>query len=347
MPLKPNLIERQLIRAGVVPWPLLDIGLSTFMIGSLLAAAELGVFEALAEDRLNLEGLAEKTGADPDGLVPMLRVLVALDYVEELGEEYTLTKQAKRSVPIEWIGAMVPFLRDQVVTTAQGATRGVREAPEDGVAGWERVQSGPIARSYQIAMRWLASGTVDEVAKKVKLPGHARRLLDVGGAHGLYPVAFCRKTPNLRGTVLDWPIGLESARQTLEENPDLADRIDLVERDFEREELPDGYDVVMLGNIIHGINADGNRELFQKIARATNEDAMIVIVDQFAGVKGSKFSRSVAALVGFNLFLWSGGRAYEADRVSRWLAEAGFHVLDRKALRTSPGFSLLTARKRA
>lgn len=169
-------------------------------------------------------------------------------------------------------------------------------------------------------------------------------MLDVGGSHGLYTVAFCEKYPGLKGTVLDWEIGLEEARKTLEENPGMSDRIDLVERDFEKEELPNGYDFAFLGNIIHGVSPEGNQELFQKLSRATTSRGMVAIVDQFAGIKGSKFARAVAGLAGLNLFLFAGGRAYEFEKVKGWLADAGFTKTELKKLK-QPGFSLLVSQK--
>jgi hypothetical protein len=38
----------------------------------------------------------------------------------------------------------------------------------------------------------LARMGVDEVAAKAPLPAAAKAMLDVGGSHGLYSVAFCR-----------------------------------------------------------------------------------------------------------------------------------------------------------
>lgn len=345
MPLKPNFIERFLIDKGLIPGILLDVGISTFQYWALIGAMEIGLFEALKDGAQDIASLAQKTGASERGIETLVRALEPLGYLESSNGRYGLSKAAQRSLPIDQLKAMAPFFKHQMLAYADVA-RGIREAPEEGIYGWKHVQSGEVGRSYQASMRWLASGSVDEVVKKVDLPEGATKMLDVGGSHGLYTVAFCRKYPELRGTVLDWAIGLEAAQQTLDENPDVADRIDLVERDFEQEALPEGYDFALLGNIIHGIGPEGNRELFGKLARATTSRGMVAIVDQFAGVKGSKFARGVAALIGFNLFLFSGGRAYPYEDVRRWLADVGFAEVGHKNLR-QPGFSLVMGRKAA
>lgn len=170
-------------------------------------------------------------------------------------------------------------------------------------------------------------------------------MIDVGGSHGLYCVAMCRKYPDLRATVLDWPIGIESANETLRQETDVADRIDTVAADFNNDDLPAGHDFAFLGNIIHGNSPEQNRRLFDKLAHATTDRGMIGIVDQFSNLSGSRFTRSVASLAGWGLFLFANGRAYAIDEVKSWLNEAGFAQTDVRPLKKTPGFTLFTAQK--
>lgn len=342
MPLQPNFIERILIRRGIVPRLLIDVQ-SMFHLWALLGAMELGLFEHIEDEPLGVEDLAERTGASERGIERLVHVLAPLGYLDSENERYRLSTSAQHSLPIGRLQNMAPFFKHQMLEM-RDVTRGLREAPEDGIVGWNLVKSGEVGRSYQIAMRWIASQTVDEVVEKVDLPKGTRRMLDVGGGHGLYTVAFCRKYPELRGTVLDWPIGLESAQQTLEENPDVADRVDLVECDFEDEELPAGYDFAFLGQIVHGVSPKGNQDLFQKLDRATTERGTVAILDQLAGISGSTFARGIAASLGFGLFLFSGGRNYRYETLTEWLSEAGFPHTSRQNTR-QPGFSLVVARK--
>ncbi len=343
MPLQPNFLERFLINRGAVPSLLVDLGIPLFQVSAMLGAMDVGFFRHLDEGPADVPTLAERTGASERGIERLVQVLEPMDYVEEEDGQYRLTDRA-RDMPIDQLERMAEYFKSQAVETIPDVGRGLREAPDDGVYGWEHVQSGPVGRGYQATMRWLASGTVDEVVASVDLPEGAERMLDLGGSHGLYTVAFCEKYPDLSGAVLDWEIGLEEAQKTLDERPEMVDRIDLVERDFEEEELPDGYDFAFLGNIIHGIDPEGNRELFDKLARATTDRGMVGILDQFAGVSGSQFARAVAGLAGLNLFLFSGGRSYEVENVKQWLADVGFTQNSVYDL-NQPGFSLLVAWK--
>lgn len=354
MPLQPNLIERQLIKRGVIPGMLLDGALSLMAGQAIVATLELEVFEHLRDGPADVETLAGRTDASVQGMANLVRVLTALGYLAQRNGAYRLTDAARRSLPEGDHRFMGLFVKEQG-RLGLDAARAVRDAPEEGIIGWETVQTGEVGEGYQATMRWLASDLVDPVVDAVSLPTGARRMLDVGGSHGLYTVRFCEEHPGLKGTVLDWPIGLEAARKTLESQPEMADRIDLVERDFEREELPDGYDFAFLGNIVHGLSPEGNQELFGKLADATTERGTVAIVDQVADPPGgsrlpfnpmdSSFAEAVAALVGFNLFLFSGGRSYDYDDLETWFSDTGFQDVAYKPLRQSPGFSLVIARK--
>ena len=58
-------------------------------------------------------------------------------------------------------------------------------------------------RDFQAGMLALARMTLDEVVARLRLPAGARRLIDVGGGHGLYAVALYRRHPGLTATDFD------------------------------------------------------------------------------------------------------------------------------------------------
>src|SRR6266487_693961 len=346
MPLKPNLIERLLIHAGVIPGALLDTGISMFQASALLTAGDIGLFGILKNGSLNFDEIMKKINCSPQGLQVLIACMINLGYINKNGNDYSLTKAMKRSFPIDLFPEMIPFFRAMSVRL-NDSTIAVRTNPPGGIVGWDFVKSGEIGRSYQAAMRWLGSSTVKEVVSQVKFSSSPKRMLDIGGSHGLYCVEFCRKYPSLKATVLDWPIGLENAKITLREEKDVAERIDLYECDFEKENLPaEKYDFVFLGNIIHGLNEEGNQILFKKIANVTASNATVAILDQYSNVKGSAFVKGVASLIGWNLFLFSGGRAYDFDVVKQWLEKFGFHSVSLTHLKRSPGFSFISAQKK-
>lgn len=361
MPLKPNVIERRLISKGKIPGLMLDGAVGPWSGQAIAAALETGLVGAVRDRPMTVPEIAEATGSAERGVEVLVRALVPLGYLEpvdgEAGTRYRLTDAADRSLPDRDLQLVGTWFREQAKAAFDGATDAVRKAPEDGVIGWEMVQEGDVGRGYQAQMRWLASDLVEPVVSGITLPDGADRMIDLGGSHGLYTVAFCERNPDLQGRILDWPIGLEEAEKTLDERPEIADRIDLVEGDFEEDdELPGGNDLAFLGNIVHGLDEEGTRELFAKIAEATTDEGMVAIVDQVEDPPSgggllpfdptdTSFARGISSLVGWGLFVFSGGRSHAYDDLTDWLAEAGFEDARHEPIKESPGFSLITARR--
>lgn len=329
----------------MIPAPLIDFALPSFIIVALTGAAQIGLFATLKESEATLDELSERTKTNKRPLQILLETLEHIGYVEADNGTWSLTSYTRKAVPVDEYSEIIPFFREQMMRTVENVDRALRETPEQGVIGWKPLKEGEFGRSYQITMRWLARQTVEEVTKKVDLPEGAERMIDVGGSHGLYCVEMCRKFPELKGTVMDWPIGIENARQTLREETDVADRIDTLEGDFFEDEFPGQYDYAFLGNIIHSNSPEENRKLFRKLAGATTDGAKLGILDQLDNVGGSRFNQSVAALIGWNLFLFVNGRSYKVDQVKEWLSEAGFQDVNVQPLKKSPGFILLVAKK--
>ena len=346
MPLKPNFIERMLINVGIIPTVLLDSGVSLFQASALLTAGDIRLFNHLQGGPLTLEEITKKTDCSTRGVEILLNSLIPLGYVNKKGNKYSLTKAMMRSFPIDLFPDMVLFFRS-LNENLNNATQAVKTDPVGGLVGYEMMKDGKVATSFQVAMRWLGASMVKEVVSRMKLSISPKRMLDIGGSHGLYCVEFCRKYPDLQATVLDWAVGLENAKITLTQEKDVANRIDLFEADFEKENLPaEKFDFMFLGNIIHGLTIEGNKVLFKKIADATASNGAIAILDQYANVKGSLFVKAVASLIGWNLFAFAGGRAYDFGVVKQWLEEVGFHSVTLTHLRQAPGFSFIKAQKR-
>lgn len=62
MPLQPNILERLLIRFGVVPGIMLDGMLAGMQAAVVVAAAELDIFGELEDEPLDVESLAQRPG---------------------------------------------------------------------------------------------------------------------------------------------------------------------------------------------------------------------------------------------------------------------------------------------
>ena len=77
---------------------------------------------------------------------------------------------------------------------------------------------------YQRGMRSGIALPANWVARNLPLPKTARAMLDIGGSHGFFSVAICRRYPQLHSTILELPHAIKHAAPLLEKE-EMGDRI--------------------------------------------------------------------------------------------------------------------------
>lgn len=343
MPVQPDFVERAAIRLNLAPGVLLDfLGAQAFR--AICAAVELGVFEALAPGPRSASEVAERTGASERGVRLLLDALEALGYVESRGGRFAATPTTRKWL-MQSFARGIPFFESMVFDRWGHLVESIRRgAPV--ASGFEWLEGHPERwAAYEDAMLVIAQAAAPEIVSKTKLPRAARRLLDIGGGHGLYAIAFCRTYTDLSAAIFDLPPALEIARRTIAAE-NMAERVSTIEGDLQRDDFGSDYDVVLLFNILHCFCADENAGLLQKISRAMTPGGTVAVLEQTADRTGGAAGYALARLQALNFFNDLGTRTYASEEIRRWLTAAGFVGWKRRTLRRLPGFTLLTATKR-
>ena len=346
MPLLPSLAERMLFLLNQGPGPMLDfLGAQAFRAVSV--AVRLGVFEALSGGPLAAGQVARRIEGSESGTALLIDALVALGYLKRKGGRYANTRMTAkwllRGSKTSLVGGL-PFFESMVFERWSRLCESIRLG-RPAMPGFAWLEQGADRwRIYQDGMIAVARMAAGEIVAKVPLPRGARRLLDIGGGHGLYSIAFCRRHPELSSTVFDLPQALEVARETIA-SEHMGGRVGVQAGDFCVNELGGGYDAALLFNVLHAFSPEQNTRLLQKAARALNPGGLIVINDQIAQRVRGATARAVVSLQALNYLNDLGGRTYGADEIRGWLAEAGFGRPRRSRLRRTPGFALILSRR--
>jgi 2-polyprenyl-3-methyl-5-hydroxy-6-metoxy-1,4-benzoquinol methylase len=345
MPIVPNFLERLLFfNLNWGPGPLLDLfGAVSFRI--VLAALKLNVFEVLHTGPLTAAEVAQRVKADLVGITVLLETLESLEYVIRQGERYANSAMTEkwlvRSSP-DSIAAGYDYWSTLLTQFWDNLEESIRSG-QPPVNLYEWVEDQPqVSADFQAWMVAAAHLTADEIVAKVKLPPTARRLLDVGGGHGMYSIALCRQYPALTATIFDSPQALQAAQQNIDREG-AEERIGVQAGNFLTDALGQGYDVVLIFNIVHGFSPEQNTALLRKAAGALNPGGMVIIAEQIAGRASGSAGRAVAQILGMSYFHLLGGRVYAFEEIAAWLAEAGFTYPRRKNLLKAPGNSLVIA----
>jgi cyclopropane fatty-acyl-phospholipid synthase-like methyltransferase len=158
-------------------------------------------------------------------------------------------------------------------------------------------------------------------------------LLDVGGGLGTYSVAFCRHYPRLRATLVEHPRVLPLTHRAIVE-AGMARRVQVVGADFSRDALPEGFDTVLLSNVLHAHSVAENRSLLRKLRRCLNPRGQLIVRDVF--MSPQRTAPEWGALFSVLLLLHTPqGRCYSLDEIRGWLRQTGFSRI-RGPLRSSP-----------
>lgn len=309
---------------GLAPTPFADTLIAAGLAQTIIAGTRLGVFEAIAGGPRTAAQIAETCGTDLVATQKLLWALVGARYVRVEGSRYTLERVARK-----WLLRDGPWsLRDYMLMMPiawqwlAGYEDYIRTGkPTDVHVG----MGGEDWGLYQGAMRSLAGLVAPEVAWRTPVPRGARDMFDIGGSHGYFSVALCRRHARLRSTVIDLPDAVEHARTILEREK-LGDRVvhrvaDARTVDLGREEV----DLVFVANLVHHFDAETNRDLVRRAARALRPGGALVIQEV---VRPTSPEGGQAAMLGDLYFAsLSAGGTWSFDDIAGWQREAGLDVL--------------------
>jgi len=175
---------------------------------------------------------------------------------------------------------------------------------------------------YQDAMRALSVGVAPAVAKAVPMPAAPTAMLDIGGSHGLFSVALCRRYPTLRSTVLELPAAAEEAGRLLARE-ETSGRVTLEAGDALTADLgADRFDLVLMSNVAHHFSDEQNRDLARRVAVALKPGGVYVIGEFVRRHRGSA-GDGMAATAGLYFALTSTSGTWELEQIQDWQRSAG------------------------
>jgi len=134
-------------------------------------------------------------------------------------------------------------------------------------------------------------GLVQATVGSVELPGR-KRLLDIGGGHGLYSIFFVKKNPGLHAWILDQPAVTDSAREYIEKF-EAGDHVSIIEADFGEFEPQFPFDVVFASNFLGSL---GELEAMTLKAWAMMADDGMLVIRNYASDVADDARSSLVAL---------------------------------------------------
>jgi hypothetical protein len=241
---------------GDRPKPLTDVrDLSRLAYGfmaskTLFAALDLDLFGHLAGGSVDLADLVESTGVPENRLATLLSAVAAIGLVTDENGRFANSPAAERylvrSAP-EYFGDYYRLQIDkQIYPHWVHLSDGIAGRPVEST--YQLIQDAAEAEVFSSSQHQASMGPAVLVSRLVDLSGR-RRLLDVAGGTGAFSIRYCRKHPELRATIIDFPSVVSVARRFIAE-AGLEDRIELLAGDALQVAWPDRQDAVLMSYLL-------------------------------------------------------------------------------------------------
>lgn len=267
-----------------------DLLLSFTTAMGLGAAMETGLFWMLAETPMDARGVARALEIPGNRAGYLLQLLEEINLLEQRAHGYVPSATARTAILDTYSQDAWAFLAREARERLPAVGNLAVNLGQPGSA-WDAqgltppdyfvhlVENPDRARRFTRMLCEAHQTLADELAGTLDLSG-VRRLLDVGGGSGVISLALLRRNPELSAVVVDIENVCLAGREIAAEYPE-NDRISYRVADFLRDDLPDGFDMVLQ------CDAGVYREDFYRRLRGTlNAEGRIIVVDQFAPGEG-------------------------------------------------------------
>jgi SAM-dependent methyltransferase len=346
-PIAESFVEWLVLKFNLAPVPMMDTQVAMLLARIVMVATKVGLFESLKDGPKEAAAVAGLCGTHPRGTEKMLMALVSARYLKAVPQGYALTPMVRKwllkdSPTTIWGKMMFHFeewdvtarIDDYIATGASLDLHGSTSAETWSV--------------YQRAMRDIARVPSAEIARRLDVPSGARRLLDIGGSHGLYSVELCRRHRGLEAVILDLPQAVEHAAPLLAEEG-MGDRVRHQVGNALTDDLGEGtWDVVFMSSLVHHFDEPTNRALTQRIARALKPGGLFAIQEQIRTATrfdADRPDKRLGAMLDLYFAATSASGCWAIEEMNDWQRSAGLVPGKPLPLRTVPGAAVVTATK--
>jgi predicted O-methyltransferase YrrM len=341
-----NPIERLIARLNLAPVPLVETQMAYTLARLIMVGTKIGVFEAVGNGMATSDEVAARCGTSPVGTEKLLFALAGAGYLRAADGGYTLTPVSRKWLLRESPNSIADKLLFQFLEWD------FMERAEEYVRTGEPLElhsAGLGAEDwdlYQRGMRAMANAFAGEAVRRMPVPKGASRMLDIGGSHGYYSVALCRRHDGLRSEVLDLPEAVEQAAPLLAAEG-MGDRVVHRAGDALTTDLgTDAYDLVLIAQLVHHFSEAQNRELAARVATALRPGGVLAVLDEFRP-RTSKEAGQVGALLEFYFALTSQSGTWAVEEIADWQRQADLEPRSPIRFRTVPGVGIQAATKPA
>jgi len=320
---------------------LLSEGITIFT--ALALAAELGVPDLLANGPQSSDEIARATSSHPGSVYRLLRLLSTFGIFSEVEHgrfaQTPLSELLRTGTPgslrswVRMIGLPVwwPLWAEAMHSVKTGEPSFKRSL---GVEMFDYLAANPREGDmFNEAMTAFGQGVAAAVAQAYDFGG-VRKIVDVGGGHGILISTILRTNPSLTGILFDQPNVAEGAR-TVFATAGVADRCEIHGGDFFKS-VPAGGDAYLLSWIIHDWDRDRAVAIMSNCRRAMTQRGRLLLIET---VIPGPDEPHPGKIMDFVMLVGLGGQERTEQQYADLLQETGFAL--RRVVPTASPMSII------
>ncbi|MBN1630858.1 MAG: methyltransferase domain-containing protein [Thermoleophilia bacterium] len=242
---------------------------------TLVAGLDLSLFEFLdQEGPAGRERITEGIGINGMFARSLLNALVGLGTLTVENDRYSLTDTARAFL----VGGS-PFYQGERIRSVStgGHWNHLAESLRRDYQEMKGFGAGPNGAFIEALAEGAVQGELQAVTRAVVAwQGFrdARRVLDLGGGHGLYAIALCQENPELKGVIFDKPHVVDTTLQFIARYG-MEERLSVRAGDICADDLGSGYDIVIVSHLLYKFRKELG-PIFARIGACTNPGGLLV-----------------------------------------------------------------------
>lgn len=240
-------------------------------------ALEFDVFTKLKEPK-TVETLSTEIETHPEITSRFLDVLVALSLLSKHEDRYvTALDIAPFLVEGEPYSARYLKFSTKGLEDWMKLKQTLKEGPLDKTAHEDEQRKDEHEHNYdRSSIDWIARGamlgrlqwTVKTVSELSEFKT-AKKLIDLGGGHGLFGIGFAQENPQLEVVIFDQP-GVTDITQDYINEYGMQNRVETMTGDYTKDDIGSGYDIAFCA-LSHGGCKKESVSFYRKVSDALNE----------------------------------------------------------------------------
>ncbi len=333
---------------AILPTKIFSLRESSFAVDLFIAAvSHFDFFNWLGTSPSDIDTICMSLKIKKRPADVMLTLFKAYGFVKEKNKIFYLTDVSREFLTNNSafdLTSYVSSLKDRpickymknVLRTGRPASWAAAKKGKEWAASMEDVG---FAEAFTAGMNSRGAYLALGLSKVIDLKGY-KKILDIGGASGIYSAVMLKQYPDLRATIFEKPPVDKVARYSINRFG-LIGKIDVIAGDMFANSFPQGYDLHFISHVLHDWDLTDIKIILKNSFNNLNWGGTIIIHD--AHINKTKTGPISVAEYSVLLMALSTGKCYSILEMKEVLEETGFRNIEYKP--TVLNRSIITAQK--